>query len=35
MEADLSCLNQQIKQLSAEVELLKAQQKKGPVQINP
>jgi len=35
MEADLSCLNQQIQQLSAEVALLKAQQKKGPTQINP
>ena len=35
MEADLSSLNQKIQQLSAEVELLKAQQKKGPTQINP
>ena len=35
MEADLSSLNQKIQQLSAEVELLKAQQKKGSTQINP
>ena len=35
MEADLSRLNQKIQQISAEVELLKAQQKKGPTQINP
>ena len=35
MEADLSSLNQEIQQLSAEVALLKAQQKKGPTQINP
>jgi hypothetical protein len=35
MEADLSSLNQKLQQLSADVELLKAQQKKGPTQINP
>jgi hypothetical protein len=35
MEADLSTLNQKIQQLSADVALLKAQQKKGPGQINP
>lgn len=35
MESDLKFLNQTIQQLSAEVALLKAQQKKGPTQINP
>ena len=35
MEADLSSLNQKLQQLSADVALLKAQQKKGPTQINP
>ena len=35
MEVDLSSLNQKIQQLCADVELLKAQQKKGPTQINP
>ena len=35
MEAEFSSLNQKIQQLSAEVALLKAQQNKGPTQINP
>lgn len=35
MEADLSCLNQKFQQLSAEVSLLKAQQKKGATHISP
>ena len=35
METDLTSLNQKIQQLSADLALLKAQQKKGPTQINP
>mgnify|MGYP006272864593 CR=1 FL=1 len=35
MEADLSALNQQLKQLSADVALLKAQQRRGQAPTNP